>query len=461
MLEETSRSEGFAVTKLFENAYVSYKGRFYRVDSIVDKGQIAEITKEVYNRMRRRLELLESDVGQDFRLPEYPDVRFDSNMSEGELMEEFGKRQKFFNEKMRIKKIGKVICRIDKELDYFYCKNCGWMTKHSTGYEHNFRCMKCGSIMIQAPLFVLWNAPSSTRARPTQEIIRSISMSKCTQCGEWMHLKSENPKQPVSSMKYFCPKCDYQRRLFAPRNYIPAFPAESFKRSISVSTAQIMTEDLKKLSHDGLLSSYIENISYVSEVKIYQITFGYTVGSYGFGVTKRFENGVTFGREFPTEGILIQLKPEFFEICKENMREIFIKDIEEFNKFEKDLNKFPELYEDQLKRWILHSLSHAFLVMLPIKTGLELNKFGYTYDLDTNKVILFDDEFGGLGGCKTLSEDKEIFLDFIALVKRTIERCDCRHRCKKCIVIPRCGEINQALNRHLLGPILDVETYYE
>lgn len=229
-------------------------------------------------------------------------------------------------------------------------------------------------------------------------------------------------------------------------------------------------EDWKLLDSQGLLSDeYIESIHFCDSMKVYQVTFGFSYETeHCFPL-----DDAAVGREFPTQGIIIQLKPDTYAKVMENIKIVYENDPEIFDEFVTDLlrlgNEFFEDDEDeresyngdQLKRWVLHTLKHAFLMLLPLKTGLDYTKFAGLYDIDDNRVIIYDNEFGGIGGCQSLANDESLFIDYLEITKKRIGDCDCRSRCLKCLVTNYCGEVNNALNRHLIGPVFNIETDYE
>jgi len=100
---------------------------------------------------------------------------------------------------------------------------------------------------------------------------------------------------------------------------------------------------------------------------------------------------------------------------------------------------------------ILHTISHAFLVDLPLVTGLEPNEFFESIDVDRKEVAIFDNEPGGIGGVSTVVSGDELSSDYQGKVGESVDcDLDCSSACKACLYIENCGRLNRQLNRHIL-----------
>jgi ATP-dependent helicase YprA (DUF1998 family) len=179
-----------------------------------------------------------------------------------------------------------------------------------------------------------------------------------------------------------------------------------------------------------------------SRLRVLEITYGFRIGNRFNGVSSYYlddqENNV-IGRLTDTQGFLLVLKPEFHdsvEKLKEESQE--------------------RLSAEYLKEVAAHSLKHALLVLAPMYTGFEPEKFHGSYDVlkpeQGGKVYVYDTDEGGNGGFAALMNDKD---SLIRMFKNIRQRLECRTRecsnaCKQCLFIKNCGNVNRKLNRKLL-----------
>jgi ATP-dependent helicase YprA (DUF1998 family) len=111
---------------------------------------------------------------------------------------------------------------------------------------------------------------------------------------------------------------------------------------------------------------------------------------------------------------------------------------------------------DDMKEIALHSLKHALLVLAPMYTGFEPEKFYGSYDLlkpeEGAKVYVYDTDEGGNGGFAALMKDRGNLVKMFQGIQDRLE-ChtrECSNACKQCLFIKNCGNVNRKLNRKLL-----------
>lgn len=451
-----SRPIGYAVTKLFRDALATFRSEIYQVKDIISDKQIF-LEYDVYQKMKQRIHLF--DPYMILNLPE-----IENKSDPLEYYQEF-------NQKVPIKSIKKVICKMDDELlQSFICHNCYSFFKKTAFIPSVSRfileCPNCSKphekhYLSQAPI-LLYNRDVPVNRNPPK-LLKAISAKTCPKCQQmgqtnWMSLYIKDKKRPMFSLTRRCPKCSYEEQLTV-FPYKPVQPSEQLTKGITVSIAK--AKDLQRMDLLELFSKeYVKGIYFSENIQVNQVTFGYKLGQFMTTIVKGF-NDEYFGRSFKTQGLVIELNPAVYEKAKDYLKELYSKDPILFTDFIQELQGEPSLSDLQLKRWVLHSLQNALLTILPIYTGLPSNEFSGTYDLDDNKVLIYDNHDGGIGGCRKFQENPEIFYNYIYDTIKTITRCDCRHKCPKCIALDNDGEVNQALNRHLLVPIFDnIETSY-
>ncbi len=458
-IKTTSRPVGYAVTKLFKDAFATFRNEVYQVTDIISDKPIF-LEPDVYQKMKQRINLF--DPYLTLNLPEIK--------STGDPLEYFQE----FSQKVPIRSIKKVICKMNEDLlQSFICRNCRSFFKKTTYIpsvsKFVLECPNCSSTnkkyyLNQAPI-LLYNR-KIPRSRNPPKMIRAISARTCPKCklngkDVWMGIYIKDKKRPMFSLTRYCPECNYgeQLKVFP---YKPVQPSEQLTKGITVSIAKAKEEDLIKMDFIELFNRESVNDIYFSDkIRVSQVTFGYKLGQFISTITRGF-NDEYFGRSFETQGFIIKLSPSVYEKATSYLESLYEKDPDLFVDFVKDLEIEPSLSALQIKRWVLHSLQNALLTILPIYTGLPSNEFSGTYDLNENKVIIYDNHDGGIGGCRKFQESPEIFYDYIYDTIKTIIRCNCRNKCPKCLALDNDGEINQALNRHLLVPIFDnIETSYD
>jgi len=458
-IAKDSRKMGYAITKLYMNAFATYRDNIYKVEGIFP-GQSRFLEWDTYEKMKQRLHLL--DPQATFMLPTLKKPSDPSEM--GEYITEF-------MEKIRLREFSRVQCKLSEELQAFVCPTCHKLfigTKFIEGQNRfMFICSNCHSILNQAPILV--KSRSSEEDREQQQLIRRIKARKgicknenCNNYNkeEWLGLESLDPEQPMASLMWVCIACGKSVVPFESFKfgYRPQEPTENLTKGITVSLAK--DYDSKKLKEIPLLNKeMIQEISFSDKVKVWQVTWGYKIGQYENTQYKTFPNNEYYCRQMTTQGISIKLNPKAFENAVAYLKNLYSEDPDYIKEFEEDISSDPVL---QVKRWVLHTLKHAILMFLPVITGLPHQEFGGSYDLDENKVLIYDNQDGGIGGCEKLFSNYNDIIDLFDLITSRISECDCKSKCPKCLVLETCGEVNQALNRHLLVPLfIGVDTFYD
>jgi hypothetical protein len=110
----------------------------------------------------------------------------------------------------------------------------------------------------------------------------------------------------------------------------------------------------------------------------------------------------------------------------------------------------------ELAEIALHSLKHAFLVLAPMYSGFEPEKFHGSYDQSqdgkSSRVFVYDTDEGGNGGFAALMHNRQTFVKMLREIRNRLD-CptrECSEACKLCLFIKNCGNVNRKLNRHLL-----------
>ncbi|MHA1813173.1 MAG: Zn-binding domain-containing protein [Candidatus Thorarchaeota archaeon] len=451
-MREEKKPESFAISKIYKGAYISSRGIVYEVTDI-GRGEVIHLDPDTYSRIQQMVEVV-----SDIELPDYPSMTGLSIADVIRVLDDFAKT-------VQISRIKFAVAEITPSIEMFRCSQCGY---HSPiRFFLNNRCPKCGGRPIQSPIAVL-NVPASRFPNP--QVVKPIRARICPQC------KSTRKKNylrlargpgsstaPLSNLRWQC-ECGYDEPVYAPRLYRLGFISEQYTQAITVSTVSISKEG-PVLDHGGFLSDYVQSIVAIDVLDVISVTPGYRVGSsYALQATKRFPYTEILGRRFQTRGIKVELKPDAYDACLETAREVFRSDEDVFQEWLETEIQNPDFsreeQESRLKRWVLHSFVHALLSMISQKTDLEPAKFSGTYDLRNNFVVVYDNEYGGVGGVESLVDDAGALLDYLQLCRHVVESCDCRFQCPRCLYNVSCGEVNQALFRHLLGPIFDVDTFY-
>lgn len=498
----TTKALSYVLANMYPGAFASYRGHVFRVTG-PSGGPLAGMSPD----MEKTQQVLEGLVDEEGKALL---AKLNQKLNERLAELQMGGIQL---PTINVLVPEKVDLRLeDDALDFLFCTNseCGkintvnWLRRH-VGKDKLLKCTFCGSPMEQAPVWIpvrRYSQPSP-RGLPGggggEDLVRNMGFAQMMcpmlkykpggvdQC---KHPESEDgrcplrfkdkigsmritdPNRPIDSLRRFKPDCPRDlevegvefERLYGGSNYWYKmdFPRESITSSLKVSAVQDIDPEAASGSNRDLIEEVNEVLDDVkrakfnsdlvdlegtrfAEMRVLEVVYGFSVGSRRSGFY-RFYVGVASnqvpGRLTRTQGFVVSLGGGFFD-------------------------KLERLQEEHPDKWgaenlgtlghvALHSLKHALLVLAPMNTGFEPDKFYGSYDLDveerTAKVYVYDAEEGGNGGFASIIREPRRFQE---MLDRVVGRLDCRqrecpHACKQCLFVKNCGEINRHLNRHLL-----------
>lgn len=465
-VQTVTRAIGTAIAELYPQAIASHQGTFYQVTTVAGR-QALFIEPDVYELIRAKVMLF--DPYFFHMLPDYP---------KREDFVEIAEWIDAVNTKVRIEEPQEAFASITEPLSMFRCDRCGTLTSIKSGQVSPDReCPTCGGELFQAPVLVYKNEINSDQVPP--QMISKITAPPCKKCSTptrkvWPRMKALDRRSPFGSLRLYCPQHEARpdakgAQSVSRRGRRVTLPSSSLMRPVLTTVCHPSTKTTVDLPLLGLFNpECVERVSLHKTILVHELVFGYSFPD--SGIVKPLEKFL--GRKFRTQGFQVLLRSSAFEATYRALGNVY-RDPDLFKDFAKDLERLGKSYynpeeesqreqydRDQLRRWVLHSLGHALLMMLPLQTGLEASKFSYSYDVGQGRVIVYDNEEGGIGGCETATSP-DVWPDYIDATRRHLAACDCRARCYRCLVLNGCGEINNALNRHLLGPVFDVATDYE
>jgi hypothetical protein len=503
----TTKALSYVLANMYPGAFASYQGMVFRVTG-PGAGALRGITED-----RERTRQVVRDLADASGLTLEDKLR-------AKLNRELAAKGAGSVTRKAIQVVvpGKVDLRLEDEaLDYLYCTNpdCGRVDTVSAivkyrGRANLSKCSRCHSPLGQAPVWVAVKkgvmggsgrsfSPRGLPASSNEDMIRSMGYrqalcpmleyrgagqkSGCKHpgssdgtCPANLHermgsIKITDSNRPIDSLRRFKPDCpnkldvdfvEFERLYSTPTYWFRMdFPRESFTSSLRVSAAQEavlppgtpaapLLEEVNQQLEDVKAAKFNSDLVDLSgtrfaEIRVLDVTYGYAVGSRNYGFY-RYYVGVASnevpGRLTKTHGFVLSLKPEFFD------RLAALSGTEGGPWSGKPIEDLAEI--------ALHSLKHALLVLAPMFTGFEPDKFYGAFDLDVSKrvarVYAYDAEEGGNGGFATILRAGGRFTEMLSLVVKRLE-CplrDCRYGCKQCLFIKNCGAVNRGLNRHLL-----------
>jgi hypothetical protein len=396
----------------------------------------------------------------------------------------------------------KIELRFDESLDMVFCSDpsCGTLDRLS---YHKYpprdrmpNCRTCKSAPVQqAPVWIpqrittrgiavghamLGGTQSSSfiRNMGTRQIFCYYSMpgdgclnplstdKKCVHdfVAKLGSLRMQDPQRPIDSLRRYNPHCpkglpvqpkelerlhrtttywykmDYPRESMTVPLQVSAVESYSIPGDTEIEEINSVLHEVKPLIFNGKLVD-LEH-SQFSRLRVLEVTYGYRVGNRFTGVSEYYldgqDNNVP-GRLTETQGFVMTLRPELYDAV-EKIRE----------------EQYREQSLDSVVEVALHSLKHALLVLVPLYTGFEPDKFYGSFDaLGSNagaRVSVYDTDEGGSGGFASLMRDRTGFLRMLREIRKRLA-CptrDCLTACKQCLFIKNCGNVNRKLNRHLL-----------
>jgi hypothetical protein len=484
----TNKSLSYALRSLYPGAFASYQGVIFRV-----MGPEKTTLSGVYTSnemMYSMMEKLMTDSGKRLTAKAIEklkkQVREDSNRS-------------IPINHVRITVPTRIDLRFDESLDMVYCSDpqCGTLDKLSyfktPPKDRMPTCRRCRKAYVhQAPVWIPQRLPRQMshallggdletaliRNMGTAQIFchHSKTGDRCTNPlstdGKCVHdfipklgsLKMEDPQRPIDSLRRYNPHCPKGLnvppkkldRLFRTKThwYKMDFPRESMSVPLQVSAVEEY-----KIPNDTEINEVNEVLANVkpllfnsdivdieksgfSRMQVLEMTYGYRIGNRFTGISTIYPNGQAndvIGRITETQGFLLVLKPSFHDKIESLANE----------------SKGPDNPES-LKEIAAHSLKHALLVLAPMYTGFEPEKFYGSYDIlkaeEGAKVYVYDTDEGGNGGFAALMKDRNNLMKMFEGIQERLE-CptrECSNACKQCLFIKNCGNVNRKLSRKLL-----------
>jgi len=489
----TTKSLGYALRSLYPGAFASYQGVVFRVTG-PELGALRGLSADMNLTFKVRHKLLAEDSGRAL-------IRKATQKLVSQVAEESGRRIDVSELNITIPK--KIDLRFDESLDMVFCRDaaCGTLDK-LTYHKYPPRdrmpvCRKCKNAPVQqAPVWIpqrrrtagighaILGDPRSSSvirdmgvhqifcyySRPGDRCLNPQSPDKkCVHdfVAKLGSLRMEDPQRPIDSLRKYNPHCpkDLQvppiklERLHRTTAfwYKMDFPRESMTvplQTSAVETYQLTddpeVEEINAVLHEVkplIFNSELVDLenSKFSRLRVLEVTYGFRVGNRFTGVSQHYLNGQENnvpGRLTETQGFVVTLRPQIYDAV-EKIRE--------------------EQYRSESLEYVvevaLHSLKHALLVLTPIYTGFEPDKFYGSYDAfgagDGAKAYVYDTDEGGSGGFATLMRDKNSFISMLKQIRKRLS-CptrDCLAACKQCLFIKNCGNVNRKLNRHLLNQL--------
>ena len=457
------RALGYCVRKLYPKAFVSYRGLFFLITGVEETDDSRfPIPEDIYDRLKQKMIL-----------------------SEGRLITVLPENA----ENVTVKVPSKVHARFyddeDRQrsgfgLEWFFCHKCGRVTQKFHPTRDVRKCPECGGEMDQAPIFTPRSKiPLERQRRPRdveREALKCIGhirwqfiCDKCKQEGKqkpFRKLRMLDPAEPINSLTWVCPTHGYdeqKNKMWAPRGrgvtYRPVYPSEGLTKSLTVSDVRELHPEKSECIPKDYWEQFIPmavDIKYSNQLEVYELTYGFLVGEFPFIFSESLERFIVFGRKFLTQGFVVEFTPQIFKEVEAVVEKKYVGYGEEYTRLKQMVKD-----ERMLRKYVLHTIKHALLAALPRYTGLEPQKFFGSFDVETNKVYIYDSEMGGTGGCKTIKDDVDEFQRYLEFVRSNlIAGCpnECRWACKRCLFIENCGEANKSINRHLVGPVFNVTT---
>lgn len=492
---------GVALRQLYPGAFTSYRGTVFRVGGI-SNDPMAGVNPDTI-RTEQALDTL-----SDF--PELTDkafakIRKEVRRDTGILLPDIHRI------KLHIKVPGGVQLVIDEKIENVFCQNhnCGtlwklpWLLRDNGGSPEGLpRCRLCGSRVTQAPIFLpVANPPDNKiptigeggpmlnvdiRAIDTMQMFCHYKTpqdgcrapgsidKKCVikpfedKLGSLIQIDSNRPIESLSLCNPDCPK-----KLLVP--YIPIrkparqpgfwwktdYPRESLNAPLtanSVHSYDDTYEDPETIEVNEVLQPMLGQFfnpevvdlerTRFTRMKILETVYGYRMGGKKYGTTTSYigaDTRTVIGRVIDTKGFQVTIKPKIYDTV---------------NKIKEKLTNTDDYEDEDILEIILHSLKHALLVLAPIHTGLDEQKFHGSFEINQKKdddwaakVYVYDTEDGGSGGFSTIMRNRdilEIMLDEIRLRRLYCPVRECKQACRHCIAIKNCGFVNRRLNRRLL-----------
>ncbi len=487
MTTTTTKSMGYALRSLYPGAFASYQGVVFRVTgpepgAMSGISSDSKISNEVYRKLRA------TDSGKQLLTKAAEKLGRQLRDESGRSIENL--------EEVNIVVPKKIDLRFDDTLDMVYCSDpdCGTLYRlkwyPSLPRDGMPLCPVCRAKRVQqAPVWTpqrrtAVKTPHAVLGDPSQNIVQNMGTKqvfcyysrpgvKCVHPSgdgncvtEFLlklgSLKMMDPQRPVDSLRRHNPHCPKKldvppiplERLHRTKThwYKMDFPRESMTVPLQVSSVEedhvendSEVNEVNEVLRDVMPIIFNPDLvdfdkSNFSRLRVLEMTYGYRVGNRFNGVSSYYLDGQdnnVLGRLTETQGFVLSLKRKI----DENIETI-------------RAQKYPKQTFEELKQIVLHSIKHALLVLAPMRTGFEPDKFHGSYDAlqEGARVYVYDTDEGGNGGFGSLMKDRKSMVDMLSDISKRLS-CptrECLNACKQCLFIKNCGNVNRKLNRHML-----------
>ena len=451
----TTRGEGQALNKMFHNALISYRGAVWHVTEYHNQTQLP-ISEQEWKLLREKI----VDAAHPYQKKSeliYPDESSEIRIIEPSIVE-----------------LG-----IPEKMQFFRCSRMGHVFTGKTIEEIDV-CPKCGDEnTVQLPIFIKkytnktagdgdlsFSDPHTIYSNISSPQVPQDSKLSCSTCHQERRLIQKSAYQPIASLVWICDNCHKEmpfRRPYKSRNYYFKIDAAYDSLFRGLTARQTTINSLETLSDaTNIMKSeinFLKNVSFSSSLSIYDACFG-CVSNNKFFYFSSGNQRTIYARKFNTKGIVFEFDNKIFDESK-RMIEENISNIPSRNAREK-LEQYFLADELTLKISILHTFKHIMLSNIPLLFGIEVSKMSGDYSYrDEAKVILFDNENGGIGVSESLTTDLTKFARWINISKKSSSNCNrdpyCSGACKLCSFIENCGILNRDINRYLLYPIFNID----
>lgn len=355
-------------------------------------------------------------------------------------------------------------------LEWLHCRNCGKIinvnnviraTNKINIKDKKINCA-CGKEVEQAYVYII-DPQEPIRVPINAEIISPLKDSTKSYCrilNDYKLVIRMDKLRPLASLRYFCPDrkrghekrcghlrengmCDDGNVSKLPKKgglgYTLTMLNEDLTKPLSISVYTYAPDgnNLKNLEFSRILLPGVDELIFVKRIIVLQVTLCILAGHPHTPRNRRVcliyrdrDDVILLPyRILTTSGLLIRINKDVLE-------------------------KFSE----QKCFELLHTLSHTFLSVIPIISGLEAREFGEAINSRDGEVIIYDNAEGSVGGIEGLVSAQENF-DRMIIYARESVRCplECPHACRGCLYSDACYMLNWRLNRKLLTEELEWE----
>ena len=477
------------------NSYFTYKRILYRVKSI-EKGNLIPLSLEEIRRLKEHLSRFEEHIRDEIDFNHYEknyqllvkqyvncqrlkDKNIDRYL---ECLRELNSRiQQLFP----FHEIGKAEAVFADDITLFWCPKCKILyyadeirSLNSLDKERFYPlCPKCGRILEQTPIWIRRDGEGKI-VLPLTFGIPGLSYNhkkhswknrrhlKCVKCkrGSIKIYTIEDPARYLERSYLYCNVCQKRYGLYL-RNFKLSPPTSNIVRPIIAKTFSVLkyspeTINIVEKYLEGveeveaiIKREFVEEFLFTPNTQVKELIVGLVSGLPGG--KQRIYKADKLGRSLNTNGLYIKLKEEYFNEAKHFLKAVY-----------DEASRFYEIYVKNerlnIKHIVLHSLAHALIMKLPLYSGVSIDKFGYIYSVSDRSVLIYETADGGYGALYTITKGMEeesnepLILMLLMHVKETIRSCTCDDRCKYCIAMKGCDELNNNLNRFTLAPLFNI-----